>query len=273
MIGAKQATVPGTPPMTARQLVGEVRARYPRPEWLCEPEVALAGRRLDVVALNLWSTRAHRIVGFEVKVSRGDWLRELSAFEKSADWHAVVDAFYVVTPGGLVQPDELPGGWGLLELRGTRMFTKVQAVARTPRADLPREVAARFLSRIAAEAEQTIREHNSRAGHELRLEIEADIEARVRREFGNRIEHADEQARDLTALREALGSKTWESTEALRTAVEVARTLGGAGLANTAKIMVSTLERHAGQLSQVAQGLKDLLANATAQVGEATHGQ
>lgn len=137
--------------LTAIDLEHAIAQRYERPEWLLEKEVTLARRRLDLVALNMWGARDYAIVGFELKVSRGDWMRELAAFQKSEEWMAVVDAFYVVTPPKLVKLEELPAGWGLLELCGNRLMTRAHAARRdstehaAPRArcTFPHEIGAR----------------------------------------------------------------------------------------------------------------------------------
>lgn len=53
--------------------------------------------------------------GFEVKVSRSDWLRELrTGGLKSEAWRSVCHYWWVVAPPGVVREGELPDGWGLL---------------------------------------------------------------------------------------------------------------------------------------------------------------
>lgn len=271
MTGVKQPKDEGTPGLSAAQLVGEVRSRYPRPEWHCEAEVTLANRRLDVVAFNLWGARGYRIVGFEIKVSRGDWLRELAAFEKSAEWHAVVDAFYVVTPGGLVKPEELPAGWGLLELRGSRMFTKVQAAARAPRPDLPREISARFLGRVLEQLEQTRREASVGVRREIREELEASIEQRLRDEFGERLSAADAAAAELEALREALGAGYYDTPKELQALVQLARTMDRQ-LVGRGRQLASGLHREAGELTRIAERVSSLLEATNPPAAEVAHG-
>lgn len=196
--------------LTASDLVAAVRARYEPPEWHLESEVTLAGRRLDVVALNLWAARQWRIVGFEIKVSRGDWLRELDAFQKSEEWCAVVDAFYVVTPPKLVRDGELPEGWGLLELNGSRMMTRRHATTREGRTTIPREIAARFIGRAADEARRQDRTAEWQANEKLRAEIKAKVEEQTARELQDaRTAHATTQ-REYTELLLALGVRPHE---------------------------------------------------------------
>src|SRR5690348_16883421 len=75
--------------LTSSDLAKAIRERYEAPEWHIEGEVTLNDRRLDLVALNLWGARDYRIVGFELKVDRGDWVREIADFRKSEEWCAV----------------------------------------------------------------------------------------------------------------------------------------------------------------------------------------
>ncbi len=60
----------------------------------------------------LWPSRGLELIGFEVKVSRADWLRELKNAEKAEDFFALCDRWYVVAPTEAVKLEELPAGWG-----------------------------------------------------------------------------------------------------------------------------------------------------------------
>lgn len=75
-----------------------------------------ATRTFDAVAVNLWPSKHLAITIFEVKVSRSDWLRELKDPTKAGAALALADYFAVVAPAGIVKRDELPTGWGLLEV-------------------------------------------------------------------------------------------------------------------------------------------------------------
>lgn len=221
--GSYTVSAPTKEAITASALCGELVSRYPRPEWHVETEVTLAGRRLDVVAFNLWGARSYRTVGFEIKVSRGDWMRELADFRKQDEWLAVVDEFFIVAPGGLVKPEELPQGWGLLELRGSRMFVKAHPAVRRG-VTLPREVVARFFTRILAalgderqRSESIDRSISIAARNDLREEIRREMEGRENPELAEwrrRAQRYDEIMRDV-----GLGS--WWDDEKLRTAVRL----------------------------------------------------
>lgn len=190
----------------AVDLAEAIRVRYAPPEWHCEAEVTLERRRLDVVALNLWGARGHTIVGFEIKVSRGDWMQELASFQKAEQWLQVCDAFYVVTPPKIIRTDELPEGWGHLELCGSRMFTRRVAVHRSPASStIPREVSARFIGRLVSEREKF--EHHARITQrdDLRKEITKAVEQRVEKERANADADLRRKAEQYDKMIAALG--------------------------------------------------------------------
>jgi len=68
-------------------------------------------RRADAIAVQLDSP-THDIIGFEIKASRSDWLRELKQPEKSALFAKQCNEFYIVAPHEVVYVDEIPQGYG-----------------------------------------------------------------------------------------------------------------------------------------------------------------
>ncbi|PLS29988.1 hypothetical protein Uis1B_2170 [Bifidobacterium margollesii] len=65
--------------------------------------------RLDGVALE-WSYQVMWVHGYEIKVSRSDWLRD-AKYER---YRPYVDTLTVVCPKGLIARDEVPGDIGLM---------------------------------------------------------------------------------------------------------------------------------------------------------------
>jgi len=92
---------------------------YSAPEWAVFYEVsngtgANAVRRADAVALGVWPSRGHSLIGFEIKTDRRDWLRELANPEKAERVAAHCDSWYLVTSSPEVaKVEELPLTWGL----------------------------------------------------------------------------------------------------------------------------------------------------------------
>lgn len=75
-----------------------------------------SGRRADAVHIGLWSSRgAGTIDVCELKISRDDWLVELSKPQKAEAWWSYCHHFWLVVPHeGIVWDGELPKGWGLM---------------------------------------------------------------------------------------------------------------------------------------------------------------
>lgn len=80
-----------------------------------------ATRTFDGVAVSLWPSRGYAIDVFEVKVSRSDWMRELKDPAKSEAAWEIGDRFWIVATAGVVDPLELPHGWGLIEAYGAKV--------------------------------------------------------------------------------------------------------------------------------------------------------
>lgn len=84
-------------------------------------------RRLDAwVLLRTWSPIT--MIGYEIKVSRQDWLRD----DKSHEYLALCHLLYYVSPPRVIEPQEVPAGCGLLwtPKTGQRFTTKVKPVRR-----------------------------------------------------------------------------------------------------------------------------------------------
>lgn len=78
--------------------------------------------------------------GYEVKISRSDWLREhRTEGRKSLPWRQHCSHWWIVVPDvGVVRREELPDGWGLLVGR-KRLRAEVRA-RRESRKEVPHEV-------------------------------------------------------------------------------------------------------------------------------------
>lgn len=114
--------------------VAHLYRRYPAPEFFCvhEPAIASVGpyrveRRADFIALRLWGGVSRAPLGFEVKVSRADFLKELDTPEKRQPLEECCSACYFVAPSGIFRVDELPEGWGWLQLTSAGLVRKKEA--------------------------------------------------------------------------------------------------------------------------------------------------
>lgn len=102
---------------TAHDMRERLRAYHEGPEWVLQFEVGngTGGNvksHADAVAMSIWPSRGYRIIGYEIKVSRNDWLREMKQPQKAdvvAKW---CDAWFLVAPADIVNEAEIPESWG-----------------------------------------------------------------------------------------------------------------------------------------------------------------
>lgn len=128
-----------------RDLFARCQRRYARGYHVLS-EVCVDGTRngkfsrqsLDAVAIGLWRSTGHQVLGFEFKTNRADLLRELRSPEKALAGMSLVDRFWLVVPDlSVIQgtgrakdltPD-LPAQWGILYSNGDSLRVKRQAAA------------------------------------------------------------------------------------------------------------------------------------------------
>lgn len=79
-------------------------------------------RTADAMAMSLWPSRGLHLLGFEVKVSRTDWINELKNPSKAEEIAKFCHEWYlVVNSPDIVKEGELPATWGLIVPSGTGM--------------------------------------------------------------------------------------------------------------------------------------------------------
>ncbi len=111
-------------PVTAADLRALLRRKFPSDQFAMLYEVRdaaghHASRSADVVMVGLWPSRGNQIEGMEIKVSRGDWLRELARPEKGEAFVRFCDRWWVVAAHeDIVEDHELPRTWGLMVAGG-----------------------------------------------------------------------------------------------------------------------------------------------------------
>jgi hypothetical protein len=139
-----------------------ISRKYPAGEWAVVFELAkgtgASGQdgRIDAAAFNCWPSKGFHRLAFEVKRSRGDFMRELERPAKRAWVEKNFHQTWFVVPAGLVKPEEVPESWGLL------MATKDGTDLRKAKQAMHREIGAMpealALSAIRALAEGMQRE-------------------------------------------------------------------------------------------------------------------
>lgn len=104
---------------SAADLFGMVKGAYPQPAWTVLSELrdgtgfSTAGQSCDAMAFGTWPSRGLRIVGFEFKSYRGDWLRELKMPAKAEKFCGYCDEWWLVTGSdNVAKLEEIPPSWG-----------------------------------------------------------------------------------------------------------------------------------------------------------------
>lgn len=115
-----QLEIPEPPPdgkITTGDVMDRLAAQYARDEYVVLFDIGDAvgtkyKRRADAVVIGCWQSTGRHIDGFEIKVSRSDWLREVKAVEKADPFLALVDRWWLVAPEGVAKAEEVPACWG-----------------------------------------------------------------------------------------------------------------------------------------------------------------
>lgn len=109
--------------VTAEDLREALKIRYAGDGFVVLFEVgeqtggAGSSRWADALVVGLWDSNDRQVIGFEIKVSKGDWKRELADPDKSRPVGRYCDAWFVVAPStDVVDAATLPPGWGLMTL-------------------------------------------------------------------------------------------------------------------------------------------------------------
>jgi hypothetical protein len=166
-------------PLKTADVYARLRARFAGKGWALLTEVRDStgysghGRSADAVALDLWPSRGNELHGFEIKVSRSDWLKELRSPAKAEAVARFADRWWIVAGAkNIVRIDELPATWGLLvPAKDGGLRVARQAPLMTPE-PMTRGFIASLFRRVLEAAEQEppditkVREKAHAAGYE-----------------------------------------------------------------------------------------------------------
>jgi hypothetical protein len=180
--------------LAASDLIARLSGRHRPPEWAFFEQVPSgtgggATRTADAVAMNLWPSRGLEVHGFEVKISRNDWIRELKAPQKADEIAGYCDRFWlVVSDATIVHPGELPATWGLMGPRGDGLVTVKE----------PAKLDSRPLDRAFVAA--ILRKATSGVVPKSELEARVDeVRARLVEAHADQHERDEERNRELAA--------------------------------------------------------------------------
>ncbi len=191
--------------MMTSQIVKEaIRKRYAAPEWATFFEVANGtGGRItnyaDALAMNLFPSRGLRMHGFEIKVSRSDWLSELKKPHKAEAIQRYCDHWWIVTPPDIIKDGELPPTWGHLILKGNGLNVAVKAPELTPEVP-PRAFLASILRNAQQASERDLDDAVKKRTHDFEERLRKEADDRVKRELERRAVANEGSAKTLADI-------------------------------------------------------------------------
>ena len=262
-MSARAASPPATP--TIRDLL---RQRHRGPQWYLAFEVrdapGLARRSqgyADAIAFNTWPSQGFDVHGYEIKVERGDWLRELAHPDKTDRLARHCDFWWIVAPAGIVLESELPPTWGLLIATAKRL-RRAHDAERLPRAhrDLIARDFAASLVRRRTDEEPGFRAAVEAETGRLRTALKAEHAAQghERSRWDRELERFRDEFEAHTGLQANPYLQSGAAAAAtLRAAIALLSRLDGSRidtLMRTARHLADDVERHGAALAAALAG-------------------
>lgn len=212
--------------MSADAIRAALRVRYPTGEYAVLFEVGKStgfgnGGWADAIAMSLWPSRGLMLHGFEIKISRGDWLRELKNPAKAEDFCGMCDYWWIVATAGIVKAEELPPTWGLLEHKNGKLFQTVTAPKLPGCGDIFKRSFVAAMLRRASDGDAG--EIRSRVDAEVAKRLQ-DQEALIAHYAERRTHDAGELLKRAEAIKAATGIDLsgWQPTEDIAAAIKFA---------------------------------------------------
>ncbi len=188
--------------LSSESVIASLRLHFAQPRWAFLEQVGNATGYstrswIDAMAFSLWPSQGLSAEGIEVKVSRGDWRRELKDPAKADEVGKNCHRFWVAAPVGIVPIEEVPGAWGLLEVEDRTKPPKVvkKADLLTPPAPTWGFVCA--ILRRAGEYQDRLQAHGVPAE-----ELEVRVKAAVDRELPAAVERKTRLEKDRANMAE-----------------------------------------------------------------------
>lgn len=210
-----------------------LRSRFCAPEWAIFFEVAdgtgASQRRwADALAMNMYPSRGLEIHGFEIKVSRSDWLRELRCPEKSSNVQQFCDRWWIVAPKDIIKPGELPPTWGHYDVTPAGAIRQMIAAPKLKAEPVTRPFIAAMLRRAGGIDEEMV----NAAIQRERQKLEETYQNRVQREVDARCRKASAAIEKLAEFEHETGLSL-EGYEAVKGIADAVRFIRHTGTLDT----------------------------------------
>lgn len=165
-------------------------------------------RRCDAVAIGMWGSTNRLIHGFEIKVSRSDWLREVKDVSKADPFIEQCDRWWLVTgDASIAKSEEIPEAWGWMT--ATRTGLRIQRPAKPLPQDEERirRLWAFALIRRAAERGDVSSSEFQAALQKHRVELDRRAESELKRAIEGAAPAFERLKEKVQAFEDASGMK------------------------------------------------------------------
>lgn len=169
--------------MKTAELLLKLSKKFPSPQYAFLSQVRNqtgygqavgAIRTADALALGLWKSRGYYLHGFELKISRSDWLHELKDPSKAEAIAEYCDLFsLVISEESIIDVSEVPKTWGIMVAKNGTIKTLREAPLQESKA-MDRAFLCGFMRNVT---EQIERNYVPRVEHVK--EIEDKVSARM----------------------------------------------------------------------------------------------
>jgi hypothetical protein len=206
--------------------------------------------------MNLWPSRGLALHGFEFKVYRNDWLRELQNPAKAEPVAQYCDYWWVIAGDkNIVRDDELPETWGLMEVRDGKLAI-VKAAPKKDAAPVSRSFTAALFRRLSEIDNAEVEQLAQRRVDELDASRRASFEQRVA-ERTRDYENLRKRVADFERL-SGINLEDWRNhPEELGKAVRFVIDTGIFGMYGSVERLHGTLLEAADTIGKVIQCRKD----------------
>lgn len=251
---------------TEKQLTQLLRIKHSNPSQAFASQVPNAtgmaqSRTCDGLAMGLWPSKGLHLTGYEIKVSRSDWLNELQDLSKSRAFQQYCHYWYIVAPKGIVQLEEMPAEWGLLcPTSGEKLRTKKGATLRDPLTPSFELLAGIFRALVKNSASAAEIEEANRSGYTQGLRYaEQNAIARQPTEVRRLERELDYLKKNIEAFEQATGLKLnqWRG-EKLGKLVNAVAHVPSRQLLRTTQDQLERLQDAEAHLEQCRQQLEEL---------------
>ncbi|MGN0946382.1 MAG: hypothetical protein ACI4N8_07800 [Megasphaera sp.] len=118
--------------VTTKMIEDALMQRYQEPEWYLGFEVGNScgselTRHADAIAVCPYPSRSFETIGFEIKVSRQDLLRELEHPQKCEAMYEYTNEWFLIIPKGMTKGLSIPERWGIMEYMDGKLRQKRKA--------------------------------------------------------------------------------------------------------------------------------------------------